>query len=209
MELSFNSILEWTKLTLRDPRMASLLAKAANFPLQVSIMLIVVTGVLSGLMSGMISLLVPPPAADPLTDPTAATAIETLGPFTLAGLTILGNLSLTYFVYWIGQKMGGKGSLEDIAAVSAILQIVMTVILVVQVTVRVLLPVLYFAVVMVGVYVFLRGLGHAVNVGHDFDDLGRSAGVIALAFVASVVIASVVFAILGIGPQMPVEGSGL
>ena len=207
MELSLNSIWEWSKLTLRDPRMASLLAKATQMPLQASVLIIIITGILSGLMSGMVGVLVPSPPVESLSETAEVMTIEDLGPFILAGLTIFGNLSLMYFVHWIGAKFDGKGSLSDVAAVTAVLQIVMTVILVGQVAVRLVVPVMYFATVLFGIFVFLRGLGHAVNVAHDFDDLGKSAMVIGLSFVASVLVASFVVAILGIGPELAMEGS--
>lgn len=209
MDLSFASLIEWSKLTLRDPRMASLMAKAANLPLQASILVIVITGVVSGIFSAVLGLLIPPPPADALQETSALLTIEDLGPLAIAALTIFGNLALVFFIHRIGRRMGGTGALADIAAVTAVLQIVMTVILVVQVAVRLVLPILYFAVVMLGIYVFLRGLGHAVNVGHDFDDLGKSALIILLSFLASVIIASVFVAVLGIGPPLAIEGSGL
>jgi hypothetical protein len=43
-------------------------------------------------------------------------------------------------------------------------------------------------------------LGHAVNIGHGFNSLGLSTGVIALSFVAIVIMAFVVVSVLGVGP---------
>jgi hypothetical protein len=96
--------------------------------------------------------------------------------------------------------MGGKGSLADIMAVTAVLQLVMTLILLAQTVALLVVPAFGFGILIFGLYVFFRGLGHAVNIGHGFNSLGLSTGVIALSFVAMVIMAFVVVSVLGIGP---------
>jgi len=209
MQLSFASVMELTKLTVRDPRMASLLAKAANLPLQASILIIVVTGVIAGFVSGLVNVITPAPPPDPGASPAEVFVFEQMGPMVMAMLSIFGNLTLTGMLFWVGGKFGGRARLEDVAAVSAALQIAMTGILILQMAVRLIAPFFYFAVFLFGAYVFFRGLGHAVNVAHDYDDMATSAAVIVLSLVASVLLASFMVAILGIGPELPVEGTGL
>ena len=119
----------------------------------------------------------------------------------MQGIYAVGTgLALAYAIFQIGKRMGGKGSLADIMAVTAVLQLVMTVILLVQTVVLLFVPVFGFGLLVFGLYVFFRGLGHAVNIGHGFNSLGLSTGVIALSFVAVVILAFIFVAMFGIGP---------
>ena len=53
---------------------------------------------------------------------------------------------------------------------------------------------------LLGVLVFIRGLGHAVNEGHQYDDMGKSAWVMFLSFIALVAVVFIGAAVLGLGP---------
>lgn len=201
MDLTVKSLLEWTKLTVQRPRVASELVKAAKLPLEVSVLMIVLAGVVSGVSSGFLDYLIgSPPLEFALGDGTVL-SFERSGPFAQGAYAVATGLALAYSVYRIGRGMGGQGSLPDIMAVTAVLQMVMTVILVAQTFALLIVPLLGFALLVFGLFVFFRGLGHAVNVGHDLDDMGKSVAVIAVSFVAVVVMAFVLVAVLGLGPE--------
>lgn len=209
MDLSIASLLEWTKLTVRDPRTASSLVKAAKLPLEVSVLMIVLAGVISGVTSGVLDYSVgSPPVVFEMPDGSTAT-FEPNGPLSQGVVAIAGGLALAYAIFWIGRRMGGRGTLQDIMAVVAILQMVMTVILIVQTVAVLLVPLLGLFLLVFGLYIFLRGLAHAVNEGHGFTSLGRSIWVIILSFVAVVFVAFLLVAVLGIAPQATIEGPTL
>lgn len=200
MELTAASLWEWTKLTVRAPGTAARLVKEAALPLNTSVLMIVLAGVMSGVASGLLEFLIgSAPMTFQLEDGRTVT-FEQGGPISQGIYAVLSGLALGYFVYLVGRRMGGQGSLSDIMGVVAVLQLVMTVILVGQTLAILLSPLLALTVLLFGLYVFFRGLGHGVNVGHGFDDLGKSALVIVLAIFCMALAAFVVVAVFGIGP---------
>lgn len=190
-----------TKLFVRDPNTASLRVKAQKLPLEVSILMIVLTGVISGVASGTLEVLIgPPPAQFNLADGQTV-SFERSGPLAQGMYGALMGLALGGAIYSIGRRMGGSGSLADIMGVTAVLQLIMTVILVAQTVAILVLPLLGFGLLLFGLYVFFRGLGHAVNVGHGFGSLGKSTLVIVVSFVTIVFVVFIASAVFGIGPQ--------
>lgn len=200
MDLTLTSLWEWTKLTVRAPATASALVKAAKLPIEVSIMMIALAGIVSGVSSGFLDYLSGAPPVEFLMADGQTLSFDRSGPL-MQGIYAVGTgLALAYAIFQVGKRMGGKGSLADIMAVTAVLQLVMTVILLAQTVALLVVPVLGFGILVFGLYVFFRGLGHAVNIGHGFNSLGLSIGVIALSFVAIVIMAFVVVSVLGVGP---------
>ena len=200
MNLILTTLWEWTKLTVRAPATASAMVKASKLPFEASIIMIVLAGVVSGVSSGFLDFLSGSPPVEFLLEDGRTLVFDRSGPF-MQGIYAVGTgLALAYAIFQIGKRMGGKGSLADIMAVTAVLQLVMTVILLVQTVVLLFVPVFGFGLLVFGLYVFFRGLGHAVNIGHGFNSLGLSTGVIALSFVAVVILAFIFVAMFGIGP---------
>jgi hypothetical protein len=200
MDLTLTSLWQWTKLTVRAPETASALVKAAKLPIEVSIMMIALAGIVSGVSSGFLDYLSGAPPVEFLMGDGQTLSFEHSGPL-MQGIYAVGTgLAMAYAIFQVGKRMGGKGSLADIMAVTAVLQLVMTVILLAQTVALLVVPVLGFGILVFGLYVFFRGLGHAVNIGHGFNSLGLSTGVIALSFVAIVIMAFVVVSVLGVGP---------
>ena len=58
------------------------------------------------------------------------------------------------------------------------------------------------------VVIFFRGLGNAVNIGHDFNSMGKSAVVIILSFFVVVIALSILSSVLGLTPS-PATGEAL
>jgi hypothetical protein len=200
MDLTLTSLWEWTKLTVRAPATASALVKAAKLPIEVSIMMIALAGIVSGVSSGFLDYLSGAPPVEFLMADGQTLSFERSGPLMQAIYAVGTGLALPYAIFQVGKRMGGKGGLADIMAVTAVLQLVMTVILLAQTVALLVVPVLGFGFLVFGLYVFFRGLGHAVNIGHGFNSLGLSTGVIALSFVAIVIMAFLVVSVFGIGP---------
>jgi hypothetical protein len=200
MDLTLTSLWQWTKLTVRAPETASALVKAAKLPIEVSIMMIALAGIVSGVSSGFLDYLSGAPPVEFLMGDGRTLSFEHSGPL-MQGIYAVGTgLAMAYAIFQVGKRMGGKGSLADIMAVTAVLQLVMTLILLAQTVALLVVPAFGFGILIFGLYVFFRGLGHAVNIGHGFNSLGLSTGVIALSFVAMVIMAFVVVSVLGIGP---------
>jgi len=201
MDLTLSSLWEWTKLTVRAPATASALVKAAKLPLEVSIMMIVLAGVVSGVTSGFLNYIMdPPPFVFSLGDGRAVT-YELGGPFSFGITSVCLGLALAFSVSKIGTWMGGQGTLADIMSVTAVLQLALTVIYVIEAFARLAVPILAFGISLFGIYVAVRGLGHAVKVAHDFKNMGRSAGVIAMASFVSLIGVAIMLNLLGLTPE--------
>ena len=200
MDLTLTSLWHWTKLTVRAPATASALVRAAKLPIEVSIMMIALAGIVSGVSSGFLDYLSGAPPVEFLMADGQTLSFERSGPLMQAIYAVGTGLALPCAIFQVGKRMGGKGGLADIMAVTAVLQLVMTVILLAQTVALLVVPVLGFGFLVFGLYVFFRGLGHAVNIGHGFNSLGLSTGVIALSFVAIVIMAFLVVSVFGIGP---------
>ena len=164
-------------------------------------MMIVLAGVVSGVTSGFLNyVLGAPPFVFLLGDGMAVT-YEQGGPFSLGIASVSVGLALAYAIFKIGGWMGGQGSLRDIMAVTAVLQMVMTVIFVAEAFARLVLPFLALGITMFGLYVALRGLGHAVNVGHDYKSMGKSAGVIVMSSIVALIAVALVLNFFGLTPE--------
>ncbi|AGI69043.1 hypothetical protein OAN307_c35700 [Octadecabacter antarcticus 307] len=200
MDLTLTSLWEWTKLTVRAPATASALVKAAKLPLGVSMMMIALAGIVSGLSSGILDYLSGAPPVEFLLADGQTVMFDRSGPLAQGIYAVGTGLALGFAIFQVGKRMGGQGGLADIMAVTAVLQLVMMVILLAQTLALLFMPLLGFGLLVFGLYVFFRGLGHAVNIGHSFNSLGTSTGVIALSFVALVILAFLVVSVLGIGP---------
>jgi hypothetical protein len=201
MDLSFASLLEWTKLTVRNPRLAFELVKSAKLPLEVSILMIVLAGVVSAVAAGAHYIMIGSPDIILPISETQGLQMERAGPIAQGLIAVLSGIGGSFALFWVGQRMGGQGDLADIFGVTAVLQMVVTALFVVVYLTDIILPIFAFGLLLVAFYVALRGLGHAVNVGHDFNSLGRSAWVAVIATV--VLFMALVFgaSILGLTPQ--------
>lgn len=204
MDLSAASVWEWTKLFVRDPCLAVRLVREANLPLEVSIMMIVLAGVVSTAVSGVYAVMVGSPSMLLQISETEAMSIEPLGPFSQGLFAVFTGIGLAYAIFRVGRRFDGRGTLPEIMSITAVLQLVVTVIAVAQFALGLLIPMVGFILAILATYVFFRGLGHTVNEGHGFDSMGKSVWVIvgsvlALSMVALAVM--VVLLMLGFGPE--------
>lgn len=205
MELSAASLWQWTKLFVRDPRLAAELVREAKLPLEVSIMMIVLAGVLWSVLSGFFIVLVGSPSIYLPVSETEAMVVQPAGPVAIGLFAVLVGTSLGYAIFQTGRRASGRGSMAEIMSITAVLELVVLIIIVAQFLVGIILPgvglILFFA----ALFVLFRGLGHVVNVGHRYDDMGKSAMVLVGAFVLMTFMILTVFiilAMLGItGPE--------
>jgi len=205
MELSAASLWQWTKLFVRDPRLAAKLVREAQLPLEVSIMMIVLAGVLWSVLSGFFILLLGSPQILLPVSETEAMVVEPAGPVAIGLFAVLVGTSLGYAIYQAGRRTSGQGTLAEIMSITAVLELVVLVIIVAQFLIGILLPgvglILFFA----ALFVLFRGLGHVVNEGHLYGDMGKSAMVLLGSFVLMFFIIMLVFIVLALfgitGPQ--------
>ena len=201
MELSFANLLEWTKLTVRNPRLAFELVKSAKLPLEVSILMIVLAGVVSAAAAGAHYIMIGSPDIILPISETQGLQMERAGPIAQGLIAVVTGIGGSFALFRVGKRMGGQGDLADIFAVTAVLQMVVTVLFVAVYLADIILPIFAFGLLMVAFYVSLRGLGHAVNVGHEFDSLGRSAWVAVLSTFVLFMVLVFGATVLGLAPQ--------
>lgn len=199
MELSVATLLQFSRMVVRDPASAMRALKAAQLSRDAGLLIMLLAGVVSGLIKGLIDLVVPTGPME--LEMGNGEVMQFVQPGAIAqGLfAAVSGLALAVAIYHVGRKMGGKGSWAEILTLVAGLQMVMVVVLVVQTLVMFVSPVLAVLVLGAGLWVFFRGLGHAVNVGHDFNDMGRSLGAIVMSFAGLTVALFFVGTLLGLG----------
>lgn len=201
MELTAASVWEWTKLYVRDPRTAAGLVKSARLSIEVSILMIVLAGVMSGVATGVLqSVFGPTTMMMELPDGRTATIIEG-SPITQGLTAVVFGLALSFAIHRIGRMRGGQGTPAEIFSLVAVLQLVLTVIVVGRTIATLVLPIVGLALMLLGIVVFLRGILNSVDVGHEFDSLGRSFGVIALSLLGMFFALFVIVGVLGLEPQ--------
>lgn len=205
MDLSAASLWEWTKLFIRDPRTAARLVKEADLPLEVAVMMMVLAGVVSAAISGVHSVMIGSPDRVIQISETHAMSYQPIGPLGQGLFAVFTGVGLAYVIFRLGRRMGGQGSLPQIMAVLAVLQLVTTILSVGQFTLVLILPLAGNILSIFIVYVFVRGLGHAVNEGHALHSMGKSVWVI----VGAILALSFVTAAIGVGALMVLTNMGL
>lgn len=201
MELSFANLFEWTKLTVRNPRLAFELVKSAKLPLEVSMLMIVLAGVVSAAAAGAHYILIGSPDIILPISETQGLQMDRAGPIAQGLIAVVSGIAGSFSLFWVGQRLGGQGSLADLFALTAVLQMVVTGLFVAVYLTDIIFPMVALLLLMVTFYVSLRGLGHAVNVGHEFNSLGRSAGVAVLSTFVLFMVLIFGAMILGLTPQ--------
>ena len=192
MDFSARSIWELTKLFVRDPAEASRRILAANLPVNVSVLMLVLSGVVSGLMAAVsVMLFGPQTVTMQLPDGTEQT-LQQASPILTGVTSALAGLGFSYLVYWVGKRSGGTGTLPEVLSVMASVQIALTVLGVATVVLDLLIPFVGFALALLVIYISLRAIGHGVRESHRFDGMGRAIMVI----LASVIILVIGFMIL-------------
>lgn len=199
MDFSAGTIWAITKMFVMDPAGASRTVLAARLPLNVSILMIVLSAVLSSVFSGIQMQFVQlPTQIVPLADGRNV-AIIMAGPLQQGILSVLLGLVFGYAVFAIGKRLGGAGRLAPIMSVIAMLQIALVVIESAVFVSFFILPFLTQIIWFFGFVVLLRGLAYSVNEAHQFDDIVRAAFVVFLAGLGAVMALAFIAGLTGLG----------
>jgi len=187
MAAAFERLRDLTVLTARDPAEAGRRVMAMGLTREVGWMALVLSGAASAFLTGLAGVIAPPQPME-LQDGTMLAPVAL--PPLVWGLMSFGLAALlTVTIHRIGQRFGGSGSFTDILLLMAWLQIFSVIILLGQVILMVVIPFLALMLLLVGLFLTLRALGHFVNEGHHFESLGRSVWVI----VISVILVGLIF----------------
>ncbi len=204
MTLNATNMWTWMTLTIRDPRTAFGLIKQAQLPIEASFMIVALAAAFWAILSGVFLMAIDEPFILVPISETEAMALSPLGPIASGLTSMMFGLGLGYCLYRVGRGLGGQGSLAEVLSLTAVLELVVAVLVVVQTIAGLALPLVALMLFVLALFVLVRGLGHVANVGHGFDDMGKAGLVTVGAFVMLLVmvfVASLVLGLLGIGPS--------
>lgn len=174
--------LDWTRRLIHEPRAAFQDVLRLRPTPAVSFMLIALSAAISGVMVGLSGILTGVETVV-LELPTGERVeVQRSGPIPQAVVAFLVPVGLVWAVRLVGRRMNGQGRGAEILAVMAVLQFAMVPILIAQGLTSVVFPLGSLMILLFNLYIYLRGLGHAVTVAHRFDHVGQSVVVIVLSF---------------------------
>ena len=192
MNFSWRDVWEMTKLFVAAPDEASRRVLAINWPFNVSVLMIVLAGIISGVMWAVDQALFGAVPQIMLLPDGREVMVTPATPLTVGAVSALVGVIFSYLIYWVGVRSGGRGSLADVMAVMAALQIALTVLGVIAGFLGIALPLLGFGLALAVLYISLRGYAHAVQQAHAFEAMGRGVmvmiGAAVLAFFALMVL---------------------
>ncbi|OWU77273.1 YIP1 family protein [Marinibacterium profundimaris] len=178
-------------LTVKDPAEAARQVMAMGLPRQVLWLALIVVSLLNTIL---------------LFTPAIVAGLPVLLPGVLANpvpyflLVSVGLVVMIHVIWWIGAKMGGTGSLDDVAAVMIWMQALRVAVQAVSLVLQFLFPIFtLFLAVAVGVY-SLYILLHFIDQAHRMGSLARSAGVLIASVLALALAMTLLLTLVG-GPM--------
>ncbi|SLN17163.1 YIP1 family protein [Pseudooctadecabacter jejudonensis] len=195
MDFSATSVWTLTKLYIRDPAQAARIVMAAHLPMNVSILMIVLSGVMSGVMAAVTVALYGVQTFELNMPDGSVQVIEQASPLTTGAVSALLGVIIAYLIHWVGRRSGGQGELPQVLAVLAAFQIAMTVLSVLTSVINIAFPFIAFLVVIFVVVVTVRGLIFSVKEAHLLDGVGKS---------VMIILASIFVLFLGLMFALPV-----
>lgn len=144
--------------------------------------------VLNTLLQGVTNQLVP---GSPLPEPFAIPAVYF---FFVAG----GLVLIVLTIFWAGRAFGGQGRMEDVMVVVAWLQFLRVLVQAAALVLLLTIPVLSMILVLAAAFVGIWILVHFVDQAHQFNSVGKAAGVLIAAFVGMVVGVSILLSLIGV-----------
>lgn len=124
-----------------------------------------------------------------------------ISPFSYAAIITIFLFLLVYTIYHLGRLLGGVGSVADSLGVIVLFQAISVALEAVQVVLIVVSPMIAQVFGMVSLAILLRCMLHFISEMHRFGSLGRALVVLVLALIGTALIAGMVLATLGVGPQ--------
>ena len=178
-------------LTVRDPAEAARQVMAMDLPRQVLWLALIVVSLLNTIL---------------LFTPAVVAGLPVLLPGMLANpvpyfvMVSVGLVVMIHVLHWIGLKMGGTGTLGDVAAVLIWMQALRVAVQAVSLVLQFVFPLFtIFLAVAVGVY-SLYILLHFIDQAHRLGSLARSAGVLIASVLALALAMTLLLTLLG-GPM--------
>lgn len=207
MDFSWAQVWDMTKLFVRDPAEASRRVLGMGWPVNVSVIMIVLAGIISGVMWAVDQALFGAAPQPMLLPDGREVMVAPATPLTVGVFSAIIGVVFSYLIYWVGVRSGGRGSLSGVMAVMAALQIALTVLGVISGFLGIALPLLGFGLALALIYVSMRGYAHAVQQAHGFDTMGRSVMVMIAALFLAVFVLLILsmFLLPVLMPEMLVE----
>lgn len=175
--------------SVQDPAGAARQLIALNLDRGALWLALFLMAVLNTLLHGLTDLLVPGPSPLPgLFDVPAVYFFFVGGGLVLIVLTI----------FWTGRAFGGQARMEDVMVVIVWLQFLRVIVQAVALLLLLTIPVLSVILVLAAAFVGLWILVHFVDQAHQFNSVGKSAGVLIAAFIGMVVGVSILLSLIGV-----------
>lgn len=181
--------------TLRDPRGSAAKLIAQDVPMPTLWAALALAAVLNAMLVGLNMVLFP-------------TAVFPLPPIfmnpVVYALAMAAGSALSIFVlFWVGERMGGEGQLQDVAVVLIWLQYLRLAAQVILLVLTILMPVLALiatlAITLFSLWLVLCFL----DVAHRFNSMGKSALVLVFSFMGVIFGLSMLLMLLGVStPEM-------
>lgn len=177
-------------VTVKDPQTAARQLIAMDLDRGTLWLALFLMAVLNTLLHGLSNLLVQGPSPIPAVFDSPAVYF-----FFVAG----GLVLIVVTLFWAGRAFGGEARMEDIMVIIAWLQFMRVLVQIVALILLVTIPVLSAVLVLAAAIIGLWILVHFVNQAHQFDSLGKSVGVLIVAFIGMVLGVSVLLSLIGVG----------
>lgn len=197
MSFSFAGWMDLTRHLIQAPRATLQQVLRMGVSPEMSIQVIALSAVISGIMAGILGLLTGVDAVAMEMANGETVQLKRGGPIIQAIAAFVVPMLFVWALGLVGRRMGGQGGRADVLSVMAALQIGLVPVLVAQSLAAVLFPLIAVLLLLFSLYVYLRGLLHAVDVAHGFDNMGKSGLVVVLSFVAMVVAMMLLMVFLG------------
>ena len=175
--------------SVQDPAGAARQLMALNLDRGTLWLALFLMAVLNTLLHGLTNQLVPGPSPLPgLFDVPAVYFFFVGGGLVLIVLTI----------FWTGRAFGGQARMEDVMVVVVWLQFLRVMVQAAALVLLLTIPVLSMILVLAAAFVGLWILVHFVDQAHQFNSVGKSAGVLIAAFIGMVVGVSILLSLIGV-----------
>ena len=179
--------------TVRTPSEAAARVLSFELPRQWLWMALALMSVLNSIVYS-VSIRISPPS-DPMVMEMIPPAFQSPVLFTIF---LFGVLVISTFVMqWIGQAMGGKGSLTDILLVVTWLQVVRLILQAAVLVLSLVSPFLGGLLALIGSIWGIFILASFLDVAHRFDNIAKAVGVMVLALLAMLIGLSVIITVIG------------
>lgn len=175
-------------LTIREPAQAARLLTGLNLSGQVLWTAMFLVAVLQALVIILTEYLFP------LGFPMSALA---KAPFWLFVASLIGLVLMVFALHWIGQQMGGQGTLHQIIVVILWLQLLRIGVQLITLGLAFVSPILAtlvsFCAGLLAIYIIIQ----FINQVHNLDSVAKSIAVLALSMLATMIGLSVLIAMVG------------